>query len=410
MKSTKTIGMIAYTEYSRDPRVRRYAEALASSGFVVDCFVLKEKNQTSQKDNGINLQYLNIEQYRGSSNMAYILSYLSFFLRTFFHVSIKNLFRYKIIHVHNMPDFLVFTTIFNKIFGAKVILDIHDTMPEIYKAKFQPPLSYIFYYILLFQEKLSCWYANLVINVHQPHLEHNVKYHGLNVKKAHIISNYADTNLFNLHQYQHIDSNKDQNHYTLIYHGTIAERFGLNVILEGLGKALRTYSKISMNIYGKGDGVNDLKQTIDQYNLSDHVKYHGQIPLSDIPEKLYNSDIGIVSYHISEATNLMLPLKLMENIAMGLPTMTVRNKAIDYYFEDDELIYYIAGDADSFCDQLLDLVQSPNSLKTFAIKAPQINNRLNWEDEKVKYLNIIESIIKDRPMNNYKTITNMKKS
>jgi glycosyltransferase involved in cell wall biosynthesis len=351
--------------------VRRYAEALASSGFVVDCFVLKEKNQTSQKDNGINLQYLNIEQYRGSSNMAYILSYLSFFLRTFFHVSIKNLFRYKIIHVHNMPDFLVFTTIFNKIFGAKVILDIHDTMPEIYKAKFQPPLSYIFYYILLFQEKLSCWYANLVINVHQPHLEHNVKYHGLNVKKAHIISNYADTNLFNLHQYQHIDSN---------------------------------------NIYGKGDGVNDLKQTIDQYNLSDHVKYHGQIPLSDIPEKLYNSDIGIVSYHISEATNLMLPLKLMENIAMGLPTMTVRNKAIDYYFEDDELIYYIAGDADSFCDQLLDLVQSPNSLKTFAIKASQINNRLNWEDEKVKYLNIIESIIKDRPMNNYKTITNMKKS
>ena len=84
MKSTKTIGMIAYTEYSRDPRVRRYAEALASSGFVVDCFVLKEKNQTSQKDNGINLQYLNIEQYRGSSNMAYILSYLSFFLRTGF--------------------------------------------------------------------------------------------------------------------------------------------------------------------------------------------------------------------------------------------------------------------------------------------------------------------------------------
>ena len=113
---------------------------------------------------------------------------------------------------------------------------------------------------------------------------------------------------------------------------------------------------------------------------------------------------------LSEATNLMLPLKLMENIAMGLPTMTVRNKAIDYYFEDDELIYYIAGDADSFCDQLLDLVQSPNSLKTFAIKASQINNRLNWEDEKVKYLNIIESIIKDRPMNNYKTITNMKKS
>ena len=37
-------AMVAYTEYARDPRVRRYAECLARNGYEVDCFVLKEAN------------------------------------------------------------------------------------------------------------------------------------------------------------------------------------------------------------------------------------------------------------------------------------------------------------------------------------------------------------------------------
>ena len=37
-------AMVAYTEYARDPRVRRYAECLTRNGYEVDCFVLKKAN------------------------------------------------------------------------------------------------------------------------------------------------------------------------------------------------------------------------------------------------------------------------------------------------------------------------------------------------------------------------------
>ena len=43
---------------------------------------------------------------------------------------------YDLVHVHNMPDFLVFTAWFPKLTGAKVILDIHDIVPEFYASKF----------------------------------------------------------------------------------------------------------------------------------------------------------------------------------------------------------------------------------------------------------------------------------
>ena len=73
-------AMVAYTEYARDPRVRRYAECLARNGYEVDCFVLKESTKpVIEIINGIKIYHLNISQYRGVSNFSYIISYLRFF-------------------------------------------------------------------------------------------------------------------------------------------------------------------------------------------------------------------------------------------------------------------------------------------------------------------------------------------
>ena len=75
--------MVAYTEYARDPRVRRYAECLDRNGYAVDCFVLKEANN-NQVDvlNGVKIFHLNTLQYRGNSNLAYIYSYFITIIRT----------------------------------------------------------------------------------------------------------------------------------------------------------------------------------------------------------------------------------------------------------------------------------------------------------------------------------------
>jgi len=44
--------------------------------------------------------------------------------------------RYQLIHVHSVPDFLVFAAIVPKLLGTPVVLDIHDVLPEFYASKF----------------------------------------------------------------------------------------------------------------------------------------------------------------------------------------------------------------------------------------------------------------------------------
>ena len=293
-----------------------------------------------------------------------------------------------------MPDFLVFTAILNKISGANIILDIHDNMPEIYKAKFNSFLSNIFYKVLLFQEKMSCAFSDTVITVHEPHLEHNVKYHGLSREKTRVIKNFADTKLFNKNNFSGRISGQD-NIFRLIYHGTIAERFNLRTVLEGLSLSICHQIPIYFDIYGKGDGVPELIEQISKLNLSRNVKFHGQISLDLLPKKIAASDLGIVSYLKSEATDLMLPLKLMEYIAMGLPVLTVENKAIKYYFKPGELEYFSSGDSNSFSEKLIGLINSPQRLSKLKMKTDVINQRMNWTKEKIQYLDIIRKHLKD---------------
>ena len=63
------------------------------------------------------------------------------------------------IHVNNMPDFLVFGTIVPWLFGTKVILDIHDPMPNTFASKFKGKERRLFYRVLLWQERLSAAYC-----------------------------------------------------------------------------------------------------------------------------------------------------------------------------------------------------------------------------------------------------------
>src|SRR5687768_7256313 len=123
----RAVLMIAYTNYRNDPRVIRAAEAAISGGFDVDFVALRRDGEPAvEMVRGVRLIHLAQTRYRGGGLLRYMLSYLEFFVRCFLKTTL--LFfkrRYTVVHVNNMPDFFVFCALLPKLFGAKVLLDIH---------------------------------------------------------------------------------------------------------------------------------------------------------------------------------------------------------------------------------------------------------------------------------------------
>ena len=124
--------IIAYTFYEIDYRVRRYAESLVERGDHIDVISLRREDQESEGIlNGVNIHRIQKRSYNEKSILDYVLRIMTFFTKSSIILLLRHLKRdYKLIHIHNVPDFLVFTGLIPKLLGAKIILDIHDILPE----------------------------------------------------------------------------------------------------------------------------------------------------------------------------------------------------------------------------------------------------------------------------------------
>jgi hypothetical protein len=122
--------IIAYTTYFNDGRVKRHAEALSERGDHTDVICLA--SALTGEANGVNVIGLELPRYRGASRTGYLRSYLRFFARASRKaIQLSRAVRYDVVIVCTMPDAAVLCAIGPRCLGSKLILDIHDTMPEL---------------------------------------------------------------------------------------------------------------------------------------------------------------------------------------------------------------------------------------------------------------------------------------
>ncbi len=381
--------MVAYTYYESDPRVIREAEAAVDGGFDVDFLALRKTGtQSIEMVRGVRVIRLNQTKYRGSGYLEYLIDYLKFFFRCF--VKTTGLFlerRYGVIHVNNMPDFLVFTTIVPRIFGTKVILDIHDPMPNTFASKFKGSEKGFFYRILLWQERLSAAYCSQVTTVHHP-----VKYgiltkHGLRPDSIEVIANFADDQLFPLRKSFSIDQR-----VRYVFHGTILERSGLRMLMTAL-TLVRHPARISVKIIGEGDFSQALKEMILSMQLDHIVEFENRTYAAhSISEHIADCDVGLVPLEISSVTDYALPLKLLEYVSLGLPVVCVRNKAISYYFDEEDCIFFDWDKPHSLSAAFDRIAENPALLYHYRERSVVLRERLSWVREKAKYIALLTKL------------------
>jgi glycosyltransferase involved in cell wall biosynthesis len=385
----KAILMMAYTYYESDPRVIREAEAAVDGDFDVDFLALRKKGTSAAEIvRGVHVIRLNQGKYRGGGHATYILAYLAFFLRCFLKAT-SLFFRrhYRAIHVNNMPDFLVFSTIIPRLLGAKVILDIHDPMPNTFVSKFKGRENGFFYRLLLWQERLSAAYSDQVITVDDPVKDGILVKHGLRPESIEVIANFADGELFQLRKAFSIEGQ-----IRLVFHGTILERSGLRLLVNALA-GVRHKDRIRLKIIGEGDFSEPLKGLIRSLDLGQIVEFDNRCyPVHSISERFADCNVGVVPLEISSVTNYALPLKLLEYMSLGLPVLTVRSEAISYYFKEEDCIFIDWNDPDSLSRTLDRIIENPEMLLHYRERSVALRDRFSWAGEKKKYVALLRQL------------------
>lgn len=389
----KHICMIAYTNYLTDARVRREAETLAAHPKYKVVFLALKKGdspRTYQID-GVEVRELNVRKYRGHSNIKYLISYLTFTFLAF--AACNNLFlkqQIDFVHVHNMPNFLIFSAIIPRMFGKKIILDIHDTMVETYFVKFRRS-SGILPSILRLEESICCFLANSVICVN--HLQRAVLIgRGIPSKKLFISLNVPDHRRFSGKNGKRYGKQTPKT-FSIVYHGTVAKRLGVDLAIEAISRLTDLIPEVKLYILGNGDHLEEIVQLSKDLNIEKYVIFNKKmVPLETLIELLEQMELGVIPNRKNIATELMLPVKLLEYVSLGIPVVAPKLNAIQYYFSDEMIRYFEPDEVDSLANAILDLYKDGPKRTRQVENALRFFEKYGWEKHKFQLINIYKGL------------------
>ena len=390
----KRICMIAYTNYSYDPRVRRAAEAFASRGDTVDLISLSE-GSTSQEEtiNRVRLSPLRLVKYQGSNVLKYIFGYIRFLAAASWTLTRRHLQnRYDVIYIHSMPDFMVFASLPAKLLGAKVVLDVHDTMPELWQSKFGVSEHNILVRLAKLQEWVSCWFADRVVAVHEPHRR---LLHGRGVApwKTAVVMNVPDPTVFGSvlsHSDNHTEGSERPR---LVYHGTITERLGLDIAIRAFKEVLDVVPGARFELYGTGEFASKVLCLIESLGVEKSVYFPNRyFPATDMPMLLRGATLGVIPNRSDAATRYMLPVKLLEYAYLGIPAIVPKLKVIRHYFKDESVGYFTAGDVSSLRSVICALLADPHRRMTMGLNAQVFCQEYSWENMKASLFEVVDCL------------------
>ncbi len=394
----KRMAVVSFSAFPGDPRPRRAAEAFAEAGMRVEVICLKDAG-SPKKDTfkGIKINRIGIEKSR-NSKLGYVLQYCLFILIAFAMLTLRfPIRRYHVVHIHNMPDVLVFAALVPKLFGAKVILDLHDPMPELMMTIFNVGKESLTVKMIALFERWSIAFADIVLTVNRA-CEKLFASRSCRSSKVSVIMNSPDETIFR-YSPARIEVKRlgeASRPFVIMYHGTLVERNGVDLAVEALGKAKQEIPGAELRIYGPRTPFLDrVFEAVAEKGLEKSVHYLGARRLEQLSEAIADCDVGVIPNRRSIFTEINTPTRIFEYLALGKPVLAPRAPGIQDYFNDDALIYFNLGEADDLAVKLVWVATHSRQAYEVTSRGQAVYLQHTWSREKEKLLRKAAELVGD---------------
>jgi glycosyltransferase involved in cell wall biosynthesis len=372
--------IVGYLTYRGDARVKNQVRVLTENGYAVDLICLAEDREGNL--GSANLIGIEVPHYRGSKVLRYIRSYTNFFLRAMLKATMLSLrLQYDVAIACNMPDSLVLCLLAPKLRGARIVLDVHDPMPELYGVKFGARSGSPGERALKIEERVSGWFADRVLATHDLHAR-RLEAAGTSARKLRVVVTAPNPTLF---RYGAEPLNR-AGKFRMVYHGTIAPRLGIEVAIHAMSLLRTTIPEIEFMLLGRGDGLESCRRLTCELGLQSQIHFERPVMVEDLPQRLRACTIGVVPNRRNAATQIMLPVKLLEYAMLGVPIVAARLDPITQYFDSSSIEFFEPDDVADLARAVAKLYRDPERCAAISAQANRVARELcaNWDENYLK--------------------------
>jgi glycosyltransferase involved in cell wall biosynthesis len=303
--------------------------------------------------------------------------------------------RYDLVYVHNMPDVLVVAGLIPKLFGAKIVLDLHDPMPELMRSIFGLSEDALSVSLLKFLEKWSMRLADSVVTVNEACAKVFAS-RSCPAEKITVVMNTPDESIFRFRE--RAPSGNGRRGFVLMYHGSLVERNGLGLAVEALGRLNGSIPNLEFRVYGnKQDGyLERVMDSVRERGLEDVVHLLGLKSAEEIADAIVECDIGIIPNQRNTFTDLNTPTRILEYLSMGKPAIAPRSAGICDYFDETSLIMFEPGDAGELAEKILHAYRNPEETAAIASRGRAVYRAHTWQEERMRLIALVTRLVGGR--------------
>ncbi len=388
-KINKRVCVVRHGYYPEGTRIYKEIRALVDSGHEVDVICLSGFGRSGCEQMGGVRVYRMPHTHRRGSKVRYMLMYIFSILLMGLVLSLLYCRRrYACIQVNTLPDALVFITILPRLFGARVLLDLHEPTPELLLSKYN---GNVHKHLLHFQILIERWairYAHRVITVNDTIRQRFIE-RGADPEKIAVIRNVPAEDFGTS-----APPRTPHEGLALMTHGTLQPRYGHSVLLRALPLIRDRLDGVHLVVAGRGETEDELKRLTAELGCEGIVTFTGPVSHRRIAELITEADIGIVPLLPGPFSELCQPNKLFEYMALKVPVVAVRLPAIEESFDDSCLQYFTAGDAQDLANSIVTLAENKTRRESLAENAfTRYQTTLCWREAKKEYIRIVDKLI-----------------
>jgi glycosyltransferase involved in cell wall biosynthesis len=405
----KRAAVIVLSHYPNDARVRRAAETLIEEGMIVELICVKRNKGERTRDRFNSVEILRVPlRHRRGGKVAYLFHYLTFLVVSFVLVALRSLTRrYDLVHVHNMPDILVFSALVPRLLGAKLVIDLHDPMPELMQSIFGMDEASRGVRLLKALERLSISLADAVITVNKT-CRNIFSSRSCAPEKICVVMNSPDEKVFAFRPVSVANSMARTRPFVVMYHGTLVERNGLGLAVEAVNRVRQTVPNVELRVYGdRTPYLEKVLSAVKEQGNQHWVRYMGPKMLDQIVQAIDDCDVGVVPNLRSIFTQINTPTRIFEFLARGKPVIAPSSPGVLEYFAEDSLVSFELGDAADLACKIELVICHPVQVNEITRRGQQVCLAHRWSRERE---GLVELVLKLLVGNNVFGVTEPKHS
>jgi glycosyltransferase involved in cell wall biosynthesis len=191
--------------------------------------------------------------------------------------------------------------------------------------------------------------------------------------------------------------NMENKRFDLIYCGSLSETKGIFLMINALVEAKRrgySYRMVFVGSFHNSAVQSAIERIVRKEELSDYLLFTGELPFEEVSTYYQQSKVAFCLFSSNRTNRLILPIKLFEYAAFGLPVIGSNFGHIAEIIQSNDIgICVNPHDANEVASALIDLFSGEKYISYISRCLDCVKTKYLWKNQEEKLLHIYKQLL-----------------